>query len=181
MTDDEMPDSDELRHVQMMLNTVEVPTPKPVDVSAIYCAALERQIRSNRRWKQVATVGALLAASLLFFALLPKLEVHADTNEFTIRWGTPAPVPVVIPPDRSLHDLAEKQQRELKSLKELLLTLATDVEERDTRQREQLTAVLRSFRQFERTTQKQFAETDNTQQGLYAAIFSKPQPNGAKP
>ena len=190
MTDDEvtfeMLDSNELRHVQMMLNRIDTPSPKPVDVAAIYCAALEREIRSNRRWKRVAAVGAMLAASLLFFALLPKLEVRADANEFTIRWGSPAPIAVVTPPmlpqpDHELHQLAVNQQRELKTLKELLLTLATDVEERDTRQQEKLTAVLQGFRQFERNTQKQFAETDHTQQGLYAAIFSKPQFNGAKP
>ena len=190
MTDDEvtfeMLDTDELRHVQMMLNRIDTPSPKPVDVAAIYCAALEREIRSNRRWKRVAAVGAMLAASLLFFALLPKLEVHADANEFSIRWGTPSPIPVAIQPvlpqpDHELHQLAVNQQRELKTLKELLLTLATDVEERDTRQQEKLTAMLRSFRKFERYTQEQFAETDKTQQVFYTAIFDKPRTTGAKP
>ena len=191
MTDDEveheMLDTDELRHVQMLLNRIDTPSPKPVDVAAIYCAALERQVRSSRRWKRGAAVGATLAASLLFFALLPKLEVRADANEFTVRWGSPAPIAVVTPPmlpqpDHELRELAANQQRELKTLKELLLTLATDVEERDTRQQEQLTAVLRSFRKFERYTQEQFAETDKTQQVFYTAIFDKPRTtDGAKP
>ena len=186
MTDDEvtleMLDADELRHVQMMLNMINTPSPKPVDVAAIFCAALERQVRSSRRWKRVAAVGATLAASLLFFALLPKLEVRADANEFTVRWGSPAPIPVVLPQtDHELHQLAANQQRELKTLKELLLTLATDVEERDTRQQEQLTAVLRSFRKFERYTQEQFAETDKTQQVFYTAIFDKPRIEKVKP
>ncbi len=190
MTDDEvtleMLDADELRHVHMMLNAVVTPSPKPVDVAAIYCAALERQVRSSRRWKRVAAVGAILAASLLFFALLPKLEVRADVNEFTVRWGPPAPIAVVTPPmlpqpDHELHELAATQQRELKTLKELLLMLATDVEERDTRQQEQLTAVLRSFRKFERYTQEQFAETDKTQQVFYTAIFDKPRTEKVKP
>jgi hypothetical protein len=190
--DDDFPD------VRRALDAVPEPPVLPLDTAAVYRAALDRQARSARRWKLAAGAGALVAAGLLLAAVLPRLEMRFAANEFAVRWGPPdpppvAPMPEPVPPvtdprllaridelDTRLRDLG-KADAELRELKELLLTVAADVSERDERQKEAIASLTRYLRAFEATAGERFRQTEQTSAALYAAIFDKPTPEGGTP
>lgn len=190
--DDDFPD------VRRALDAAPAPAPPPVDVGAIYQAAFDRQARLARRWRRAAGGGLLAAAGLLVVAVLPRLEVRCDNNELAVRWGPPAPVvvaPVPPPPPppapdpRLLAQVKELDARtrqldtlttELHSLKELLLTLAADVDERDRKQRDALALLVQHLQAFEASAREQFRQTEQTSSALYAAIFDKTRSEGGK-
>jgi hypothetical protein len=190
--DDDFPD------VRRALDAAPAPPLPPVDVAAIYRAAFDRQARLARRWKRTAAVGALVAAGLLLVAVLPRLEVRFNNEEFAVRWGAPPPVVVApvppLPPSpapdpRLLAQVKKLDARtreldtlttELHSLKELLLTLAADVDERDRKQRDALVLLVKHLQAFEASAREQFRQTEQTSSALYAAIFDKPRSEGGK-
>ena len=168
-------------------------------MSAIYHVALDRQARSARRWKFAAASGALVAAGLLLVAVLPKLEVRFAANEFAVRWGpsdpplaAPIPEPVPTPStdprllarvnelDARVRDLGNADA-DLRELKELLLTVAADVSERDEKQKEAIASLARYLRAFEAASGERFRQTEQTNAALYSAIFDKPTPEGVNP
>lgn len=190
-------DGHEFADVRRMLDAVPAPAVAPVDVAAIYHAVLDRQARSARRWKFAAASGALVAAGLLLAAVLPKLEVRFAANEFAVRWGPADPPPVAPEPvmmpvtdprllarvdelDARTRDLG-KADADLRELKELLLTVAADVNERDEKQKEALATLTRYLRAFEATAGERFRQTEQTSAALYTAIFDKPTPEGVNP
>jgi hypothetical protein len=190
--DDDFPD------VRRALDAAPAPALPPVDVAAIYRAAFDRQARLARRWRRAAGAGLLVAAGLLLVAVLPRLEVRCNNDEFAVRWGSPAPVvvaPVPPPPPspapdpRLLAQVKELDARtreldtlttELHSLKELLLTLAADVDERDRKQRDALALLVKHLQAFEASAREQFRQTEQTSSALYAAIFDKPRSEGER-
>ena len=191
--DDDFPD------VRRALDAIPDPPVLPVDTAAIYRAALGRQVRSARRWKLAAGAGALVAAGLLLAAVLPKLEVRFAANEFAVRWGpadsppvVPEPVPEPTPSTdpRLLARVNELDTRiralgttgaDLRELKELLLTLAADVNERDEKQKDAIASLTRYLRAFEAASGERFRQTEQTNAALYSAIFDKPAPEGVNP
>jgi hypothetical protein len=189
--DDDFPD------VRRALDAIPDPPVPPLDTAAIYRAALDRQVRSARRWKLAAGVGALVAAGLLLAAVLPKLEVRFAANEFAVRWGpadpppvAPEPVPTPSTDPRLLAHVNELDTRVrdlgatdagLRELKELLLTLAADVNERDEKQKDAIASLTRYLRAFEAASGERFRQTEQTNAALYSAIFDKPAPEGVNP
>lgn len=165
--------------LRKLLDAVPPPEPPPVDLARLYRDALERQARTARRWRRVAVGGAALAASVLVFALLPKLEVRANGHEFAVRWGTP-PEPEA-QPDPRIRELVDEQAKQLAALRaanvkhtelqELLLTVAADVNQRDKDQQKRLTALAARLGEFETLTVKQFQESEKTSTALYNVVF----------
>jgi hypothetical protein len=142
------PDDD----VRRLLDELPAPAVRPVDLPALYAAAGELHSRRLRRWKRAALTAAAVAAGVFGLAVLPRLEVRAGNGELAVRWGqrdeTP-PTPAV--EDRTGARLAalEAQVRQSeaklarlegrasqvdeltaaqKELKDLLLTVAADVD-----------------------------------------------------
>jgi hypothetical protein len=175
--------------LRKLLDAGHVPEPKPVDLARLYRDALDRQTRVARRWKRIAVGVAALAASVLLFALLPKLEVRANGHEFAVRWGTP-PSPAPPEPDPRVQQLCDEQAKQLAAirvanakhtdLQDLLLTLAADVDQRDKTQQAKLTAVAKRLREFETLTAKQFLEAEKTNTALYNVVFHS-KPKGVNP
>ncbi len=197
-------DHAELASVRALLDAAPAPPVPPADVAAIYQAVLERQARSARRWRLAAAAGGLVAAGLLLVAVLPRLEIRASGNEFTVRWGPPpaptppaipAPQPAPTPPPPSIdpkllarvHDLEtrvrtlDEFEAELRSVKGLLLTVAADVDDRDQKQKDALAALTRHLEAFEAAAREQFRQAERTNSALYTAIFDKPRPEGGNP
>ncbi|HET6573402.1 MAG TPA: zf-HC2 domain-containing protein [Fimbriiglobus sp.] len=188
-------DETELRQVRALLDVAPAPQVRPFDAPAIYRAALDRQVRSVRRWKLTAGAGAVVAAGLLLAAVLPKLEVRVAANEFAVRWGPADPSPVAPTPTpstdpRLLARVNELETRlrglgttdaDLRELKELLLTVAADVNERDEKQKDAIASLTRYLRAFEANAGERFRQTEQTNAALYTAIFDKPTPEGVNP
>ena len=189
--DDDFPD------VRRALDAVSEPPVLLLDTAAIYRAALDRQARSARRWRLAAGAGALVAAGLLLAAVLPRLEVRVNGNEFAVRWGPTEPPPVVPTPvpvpysdprlvaridelDTRIRDLG-KADADLRELKELLLTVAADVGERDEKLKESVAALGRRLLAFEAASGERFRQAEQTSAALYTAIFDKPTPEGGNP
>lgn len=170
--------------VRTLLDFVPAPDPKPVDLAAIYRAAAERQAAVSRHWRRVAVGVAALAASVLLFALLPRIEFRITDHEFAMRWGSPPEPPPVppTPPDPRIERLMEEQSHQLAALRatnakhaelqDLLLTLATDVNDRDRQQQARLAAVTKKLTAFEADTARQFADAEKTHTALYDAVFT---------
>jgi hypothetical protein len=146
-----------------------------------------------------AASGALVAAGLLLAAVLPKLEVRFAANEFAIRWGPADPPPVAPTPERIPTPYTDPQlvarvneldtrirdlggtEADLRELKELLLTVAADVSDRDERQKEALATLGRRLLAFEAASGERFRQAEQTNAALYSAIFDKPAPEGGNP
>lgn len=178
------PDDD----IRRLLDAIPAPNVEPVDVAAIYRDAAAIQARSARRWKRATCAGALVAASVLLVAILPKLEVKVTGSEFVVRWGPADPPPVqpapVVHDESVIARLGEldahvtrtvHHEKKLKDLEDLLLTLAVDVDDRDGKRKAELAALARDLRLLRSGTQEQFQQTEKTNAALYAAIFDKPQ------
>lgn len=179
------PDFPELRK---LLDAVPPPEPPPVDLARLYRDALDRQARTARRWRRIAVGVAALAASVLVFALLPKLEVRANGHEFAVRWGVSSEPEVK--PDPRIRELIDEQARQLAALRaanvrhtelqELLLTVAADVSQRDKDQQKRLTALAARLGEFEAVTARQFQESEKTSTALYNVVFNS-KPKGLNP
>lgn len=177
---------DDSHDLRKLLDAVPPPDPRPVDLAALYRAAADRQARSARRWKRVALAGAALAAGVLLVALLPRLEFRFTDHEFAVRWGTPPEAPPPAPPtpptDPRIEQLLEEQSKQLAAiratnakhadLQDLLLTLATEVADRDEAQQARVAALTKRLTAFEADTARQFADTEKTNTALYEAVFS---------
>lgn len=179
------PDFPELRK---LLDAAPPPDPKPVDLARLYRDALDRQARTAGRWRRVAGGVAALAASVLVFALLPKLEVRANGHEFAVRWGT-LPEPEA-QPDPRVQQLIDEQAKQLAALRaanvkhtelqELLLTVAADVSQRDKDQQKRLAAVAKRLGEFEALTARQLQEAEKNSTALYNVVFNS-KPKGVTP
>jgi len=188
--------SDDFPEVRATLDSLPAPLVPPVDLAAIYRAAHERQVRVARRWKRAAGGIAALAAGVFLLALVPKLDVRLSRDEFAVRWGQPPaareapPTPAFIPqPDPRLPSLIEEQQKQVAALRaanlkhaelqDLLLTLTTDVADRDQVQLARIVELTRELRAFQLATARQFEQTEQTNTTLYNVLFTtKPKPGG---
>lgn len=180
--------SEEFTELGKLLDSSRVSEPKPVDLARLYRDAFDRQAQVSRRWKRVTGAVAALAASVLVFVLLPKLDVRVSGHEFAVRWGIPPePEPKSDPRVQQLFDEQAKQLAAIRAantknteLQELLLTLAADVDQRDKELQKKFVAVLKQIREFETLTAKQFQETEKTNTALYNVVFNI-KPKGVYP
>ena len=179
--------TDDFPEVRAALDAVPVPATAPVDLAAIYRAAHVRQIRLARRWKRAAAVLAALAAGVIVVALIPKLDVRCNADEFAVRWGQlPAvveePVRPAPQPDPRLPGLIDEQQQQVAAMRaihakyaemqELLLALTTDVADRDKVQLERIAALAGEIRAYQLATARQFDQTEKTNTTLYNVVFN---------
>ncbi len=173
------------------LDAVPPPQPAPVDLAALYRIAFDRQVQRSRRWRRFAVLGAALAAGILLFALLPKLEIRCDSTEFAIRWGT-KPEPTKTETDPRIEELLRERQRQsealratnsnVQTLEDLLLTLAADVDQRDKKQLAKLNELRSKLKEFETSTAKQIEGAERSNLALYNVVFNtKPKPGGIDP
>ena len=97
------------------LDAIPLAEPKPVDIATIYRSALDRQASTARRWKRIAVAVSALAAGIVLLALLPKLELRCNADEFAVRWGAPpteqpsVAAPSEPKPDPRMPDLIDEQ------------------------------------------------------------------------
>ena len=175
--------TDDFPEVRAALDAVPTPVLVSVDLSRIYRVAHESQARSARRWKRAAVALAALAAGVIAFALIPKLDVRLTGDEFAIRWGQPQVVVVEEPtPDARISSLIDDQQKQIAAMRainlksaemqELLLALTTDVADRDIVQLARIAALTRELRAFQLATARQFDQTEKTSTTLYNAMFT---------
>ena len=178
--------TDDFPEVRAALDAVPTPEPAPVDLSRIYRAAHESQVRSAHRWKRAASALAALAAGVIVVALIPKLDVRLTVDEFAVHWGRPPAVvvqePPVPSPDPRISSLIDDQQKQIAAMRainlksaemqELLLALTTDVADRDKLQLERIAALTRELRAFQLATARQFDQTEKISTTLYNAMFT---------
>ena len=178
------------------LDAVPVPAVGAVDLAALYRSAFDRQATVARRWRRAAAALAAVAAGVVLVAILPRLEVRLNRDEFALRWGTPpavmepppvrdatpAPdprIPALLDDLRQQADARRAADRKLAELQELVLTLAVDVAERDKAQSERLAALARELASFQTAAAKRFDQTEQTSTTLYNVVFNaKPKPGG---
>ena len=173
----------EFPEVRRALDAVPVPPLPPVDVAAIYRAALEAQARSARRWKRVAGGVSALAAGVLAFALIPNLELRWKTPPVAVVVSPPSPDPRVaelLAEQRTLFALLRDSNAKHADLQDLLLTLARDVADRDTGRQKELAELATKLREFETVTARQFQESERTNTALYNVVFAA-KPKGDQP
>lgn len=177
---------DDFPELRKLLDAVPPPDPRAVDLAALYRAAAERQAAVSRRWRRLAVIGAALAAGLLLGAFLPRLEFRFADHEFAVRWGTPPErepqPPIPHAPDPRIEQLLQEQSQQLAAiratnakhseLQDLLLTLATDVNDRDKQQQTRIAVLTKKLTAFEADTARQFADAEKTNTVLYDAVFS---------
>jgi len=180
--------TDDFADVRAALDAVLVPATAPVDLAAIYRADHERQIRLARRWKRITVGSSALAAGVILLALVPKLDVRCNADEFAVRWGQPPAVVIdekVVPvpqPDPRLPALIAEQHMQVTAMRatdlkyaemqELLLALTTDVAERDKVQLGRIAALAGEIRAFQLATAKRFDQTEKTNTTLYNVVFN---------
>lgn len=167
--------------VRQALDAAVVPAVRPVDLAELYRAALDRQSRVARRWRRLTAAVATLAAGILLFALLPKLDVTLNDHEFAVRWGTPT-VPPPPPADPRIEELLDQQSRQLAALRaantrsadlqDLIVTVARDVADRDAAQKTRLATLAVKLSDFETQTARQFDSAERTNTALYNVVFA---------
>lgn len=154
-TDDETPPG-----LRRLLDAVPEPTVRPVDVPAILAAAAEAQVRAARFWRRTAAATAALAAGLLIFTLARPAPPAADPGIEDLK-ARLARLEAAAP-DPATHEA------KLKELRDLVLTLADDVNERDEKTRAAVVAVIRQMQAFDAASAARWADAERTHAALYA-------------
>jgi hypothetical protein len=180
----------DLQALRNWLDAVPEPPAPVIDLASIYAASHDRYVRSSRRWRRIAGTAAALAAGILLVAVLPRLEVRLGGHELVLRWGTADPPPPAAP-DAVLHARLDQlddrlaarntDDERLNELKDLLLTLAADVDDRDRRQQHELDNTIRQIALLDAATREQFRRTSETSAALYTLIQEKSRLEGDQP
>jgi hypothetical protein len=66
-----------------------------IDLTALYREAGARQVRSTRYWRWLGLAASLFLALGGALALVSRVEIRVTNQEFAVRWGSPAPAPIV--------------------------------------------------------------------------------------
>jgi anti-sigma factor RsiW len=151
-----------LGHLRRTLDTLPAPS-LAVDLPRLYDRAARRREKQLRRWRRAAVVLAAVAAGLVV-ALGLRLEVRCEAHQLVVRWGTPDQVAVPPPAPQAPREVAPQATpvvtvtaEEMQLIRELVHALASDVELRDRRQREQLTRLNERLDAFQRRTDVRWA------------------------
>lgn len=153
MTADEMPPD-----LRRRLDELPVPALPPVDVAAILGREAERQANAARFWKRTAAFAAGLAAAALIALGWP---APAPSGEFEALRDRIAKLEAQPIPDHS------KLEAKLADINDLLLTLATDVNERDEKQRLALRTLAKQLTELRSLSDRRWTEAKSTTDALY--------------
>lgn len=155
MTADEMPPD-----LRRLLDEIPIPALPPVDVAAILAREAERQANAARFWKRTAAFAVGLAAAALIAlgwpAPTPTGDYEALRDRLAKLEATPQPIP-----DHS------KLEAKLADINDLLLTLATDVNERDEKQRLALRTLAKQLTELRSLSDRRWTEAKSTTDALY--------------
>lgn len=154
MTDDVPPD------LHRLLDLLATPSLPPVDVAAILGREAERQADAARFWKRTAAFAAGLAVAALIALGWPATARTGDFESLRDRIAKLEAQPQPIP-DRS------KLEAKLADINDLLLTLATDVNERDGKQRLALLALAKQVSELRSLSDRRWTEAKSTTDALY--------------
>jgi Putative zinc-finger len=170
-----------LQQVRRLLAAVPAPT-VTVDLVRLYGEAAQRQASRARRWRRVAVAVGVAAAALVVFALLPALEVRVDAHQIVVRWGAPPAVempPMLVqaptpspPPAETRPAPAVEEQVQL--LSQLIQALATDVQDRDRQQQQELARLQERLQYVQQQTLQQWTATKTQVDALDTAVFVLP-------
>ena len=154
MTDDVPP---ELRR---LLDAQPAPALPPVDVAAILGREAERQADAARFWKRTAAAAVGVAAAALIVLGWPAPAPTGDFEALRERLAKLETTPQKIP-DHS------KLEAKLADINDLLLTLATDVNERDGKQRLALRTLAKQMTELRSLSDRRWTEAKGTTDALY--------------
>src|SRR5438874_2201691 len=112
-------------------------TKSNVDVARLFRAENDRLRQRSQRWR-VATLAAIAATALV---LALRLEVRVGAGQMTVRWGEPealpAPVPAPVAVVRAEPVMPPQLEERLKTLQQLIVTLAESADAGDRSRQEQ--------------------------------------------
>ena len=155
MTDDDVPPD-----LRRLLDALPTPALPPVDVAAILGREAERQANATRFWKRTAAFAVGLAAAALIALGWPAPAPSGDFEALRDRLAKleTQPQPVA---DHS------KLEAKLADINDLLLTLATDVHERDEKQRLALRTLAKQVTELRTLSDRRWTEAKSTTDALY--------------
>lgn len=155
MTADDIPPD-----LRSLLDELSVPALPRVDVAAILGREAERQANAARFWKRTAAFATGLAAAALIALGWPAPAPTGDYESLRNRLAKleAAPQPI---PDNS------KLEAKLADINDLLLTLATDVNERDEKQRLALRSLAKQVTELRSLSDRRWTEAKSTTDALY--------------
>ncbi len=155
MTADDVPPD-----LRRLLDALPTPALPPVDVGAILGGVAPRQANAARFWKRTAAFAVGLAAAALVALGWPVPAPTGDLEALRDRLAkleaTPQPFP-----DQS------KLEAKLADINDLLLTLATDVNERDEKQRLALRTLAKQVTELRSLSDRRWTEAKSTTDALY--------------
>lgn len=149
--------------VRRLLDGLPSPDLPPVDVATILGQEVQRHQSAARFWKWIAGVSAGLAAGVLVAAGLrdkptdPTAEVELLRTRLAKLEAAPAPMP----PDTA------KLEAKLADINDLLLTLASDVNQRDEKQRQALRTLTKQVTELGALSDTRWADAKQTSDALY--------------
>jgi anti-sigma factor RsiW len=157
------------------LNELPVPA-MAIDFPRLYREVAEAEQRRSRRWRRAAFACMAAAAALLLLSVLPRLEVRADGNQLTLRWGA-APLaekrstqissrPTAAGPVREVQD-------QLQVISQIVRALARDIESRDQNQQIELARVAGRLDDLRRDVARHWAATERDVSALYVGLQQK--------
>ena len=146
--------------LRRLLDALPTPALPPVDVAAILGREAERHANAARFWKRTAALAVGLAATALIALGWPAPAPTDDYKSLRDRLAkleaTPQPIP-----DNS------KLEAKLADINDLLLTLATDVHERDGKQRLALRTLAKQMTELRSLSDRRWTEAKGTTDALY--------------
>jgi anti-sigma factor RsiW len=173
-----------LRRVRGLLDAVPAPAVS-VDVRQVFQRAAQVQEQRLRRWRRVA-VALATAAAVLLVALALQLEVRVEAHQVVVRWGSPPPAVVPVPPPSPPVYVQARPvpssvgAEEVQLLKDLIHALAANAEARDRQQQVALARLQGRLDTIQSQAHERWTATERYVSALYTAHFRLPE-KGAKP
>ncbi len=133
----------------------------PVDVAAILVREAETQAARARFWRRCAGAMAGVAAALLVGIAVFRPSTPSPPTEFDDLRARLAKLEGAPPPDSAKIDA------KLAELSDLLLTLATDVNDRDAKQRRSLQSLANQVAELRKLSDSRWTEAKSTTDALY--------------
>jgi hypothetical protein len=179
-----------LQGVSRLLDTLPAPGVE-VDLGRLYRTAALQQDRRLRRWRRLAVAALGAAAAVLLLAFLARVEMRFEPHQFTLRWGTPPPIPVRPQPAPSppreepvvvaaSYVPSPELEEQLSILGELVQTLSSEAELRDDRSRKDLAAIHLQVRSLQLQIAQLRLTVEKDLSALYAAHFPAANKKGEK-
>jgi anti-sigma factor RsiW len=162
-------EAESLGHVCRLLDHLPAPV-VAVDLPRLYREAAEYDRRRARRWRRTA-LALLGAAAALLLMLGSRLQVRVEAHQVTLRWGAPpsgelgSPVPPPVPAAGIKDTLPAGTEEQMLVVRELIHALATDVDVRDRRRRDEVVQLQEVWRRLS----SRLTETERHLAAMHAA------------